>query len=544
MRLYPRIDPTAVETRSERDVLKALLATLDDTWSCYYSYNWLRRERFLEASEIDLILVHPRYGMLVLEVKGGDVSYDPATRDWWQNGEPMKDPFAQALTGTHALRKQIAERARFIKGGEFPCTFGYGVVFPDRDYQGTLPPGAHGSVLYGARDLPELGKRVQDTLRSWARDQRPVDMLPHDVEELRKALQSTFRLVASLSRDMDKDEELLVQLTQDQSEVLEGLYANARVRIEGTAGSGKTMLALERAKAYANEGLSALLLCYNRKLADWLRQRAPVLDGLKIAHFHGICAEFCDKAGLEWAPPEKDSEHFWRHRTVELLLDATDIATDRYDAIVVDEGQDFHDEWWLGIESLLREPGGPLYIFYDRAQNLFGTGMRFPEGFSFALRENCRNTRAIARSCGQVIGFPIRSPRHCPDGVEPELRGFADDSELRQSCTALLRELSLPASRIALLSPYKPANSRLRTEPLGRYALLEDVEAWMAGKGVWFSSIRAFKGLEAEVMILVDVGDFREGKFERQDLFVACSRARHRLFVYTNSEQIRQLMGR
>lgn len=107
----------------------------------------------------------------------------------------------------------------------------------------------------------------------------------------------------------------------------------------------------------------------------------------------------------------------------------------------------------------------------------------FPEGISYRLSENCRNTRAIARSCGQVIGLPIKRPRFCPDGVKPELRSFSDEVELRKSCAALLRELALPPSRVALLSRYKPANSALKTDPLGPYSLVEDVEAWMAGKG-------------------------------------------------------------
>ncbi len=545
-RFIPRIDPSEIALRSEREVARQLAEGLDDEWTVFHSYNWLRRDQSLVEGEADFVLVHRRYGLLVLEVKGGQVRFDPESGEWWQNGEPMKAPFQQAQRSTHALTRQINERARFINTREFPCVFGYAVVFPDSNYQGTVPPGAHGSVVLSARDMPDLGKHVKEALRSWAHNRRPEDMHAQDFDQLKKALQSTFHLVPSLMRDLDRDEELLVQLTEDQAEALEQIGKNPRVLVEGTAGSGKTMLALERARSFAREGARVLLLCYNRKLADWLKRRTEGTSGLKVTHFHGLCSELCQKAGLAFSPPAEDSSHFWRHTAAELLFDATDLVDDRYDAIVVDEGQDFHDEWWTGIESLQRHPGGPLYVFYDPAQNLFGTGLSFPEGLPFSLNKNCRNTRAIARACGKVLGRDIKSPRFCPEGVDPIIRPYADPAEVREGCVALLKEVvgqeGVHPSRVALLSQYRPERSALGSEKLGSYALVDDVDTWQTGQGVWFSSIRAFKGLEAEVMVLVDVEDFREGKFERQDLFVACSRARHRLYVYSNSQQIRQAL--
>ncbi len=543
-RFIPRVDPGQIEQRSERDVALALQETLDEEWTVFHSYNWLRREERLKEGEADFVLVHRRYGLLVLEVKGGSIRFDPDGAEWWQNDHPMQDPFKQAQRNFHALKNQVSERGRFIRAGETPCPGGYAVAFPDVNYQGTLPPGAHGSMLFCARDLPELGTRVRNALRAWAREGTPEDMHANDFEELRKALQSTFRIVPSLARDLEKDEQMLIQLTEQQAEALERIYANPRVLVEGTAGSGKTLLALERSLSFARDGCSVLLLCYNKRLAEWLRRRTEGVEHLKVAHFHGLCSEFCQKAGLAFSPPAEESADFWRYKTAELLLDATDIADDRYDAIVVDEGQDFHDEWWMAIEALQRHPGGPLYVFFDPAQNLFGTGLNLPEGITYNLNQNCRNTRQIAHTCGNVLGQAIKSPRFSPEGVPTEIRGYCDEKEVRDGCAQLLKDVvgSLHASRVALLSPYTRAKSCLNLEKLGPYALVDDVSAWLSGNGVWFSSIRAFKGLEAEVMILVDVDDFRVGKFERQDLFVACSRARHRLYVYTNSGEVRQAL--
>lgn len=546
-RFIPKVDFERIEPKSERDVAEALRDTLDGDWLVFYSYRWLRKGHYLAEGETDFVLLHPRYGMLVLEVKGGQIRFDSDHGDWWQNGDPMDSPFEQAQGNLHALKDQITERAQFSK---MPCPFGYAVTFPHCNFEGSLPPGAERSITFSSRDLPILGRRVREALLSWSRTNRPQEMHQSDFDQLKKALQSTFKLVPSLIRELNSDEQVLVQLTEDQAEGLVRIYSNPRVHVEGTAGSGKTMMALARARSFAEQGMQSLLLCYNRKLADWLRRITEGVEGLKVAHFHGLCWEFCQKAGLAFEPPPKGSDEsgdFWRHKCAELLLDATDEVTDRFDAIVVDEGQDFHDEWWVGIEALQRNVGGPLYIFFDRAQNLYATGLSFPSGITYNLSENCRNTRSIAKSCGKVLGQSIKSPRNCPEGVAPVVKTYADEEEVREACTRLVQDVigkeGLHPSRVALLSPHVREKSCLNIDRLGNYPLIDQVPAWMAGEGIWFSTIRAFKGLEAEVMVLVDIGDLREDKFSKEDLFVACSRARHRLYVFTNSQPIRQLVA-
>lgn len=535
-----------MDNAGERQVAEALQKGLDQEWTIYCNYHLLRKDAHLKEGEVDFVLLHRRHGMLVLEVKGGQLEYDPDLRQWWQNGYPMDDPFAQARGNTHDLRKQILERGRFPRAGGFPCTFGYAVAFPECNYLGTLPPGAQGSVLYSLRDLPHLGERVRDTLRDWSRDQKSSQMHPSDFEQIKTALQSTFHLVTPLSHCLKRDEEALVQLTESQARALARIFANPRVKVQGTAGSGKTMLALHRALAFAREGRSTLLLCYNKSLPFWLRRQVGDQEGLKVINFHSLCFELCSRAGIEFVVPKEDAADFWRYRSAEGILDALARVDERYDAIVVDEAQDFHDEWWVAIEALGRVPNGPLYLFFDPDQNLFDTGMEFPEGMLYVLDENCRNTRSIARICGQVLGQDIKSPPGTPDGCPPEVTVYSDDEELRRSCQALLKRLldqeRLRPSQVALLSRRKPANSALAGERLGKYALTQDVEAWLSDRAVWFSSIRAFKGMEAEVMVLVEVDELAPPKWDRPELFVACSRARHRLYVLASSEQARRGM--
>ncbi|MCA9795303.1 MAG: NERD domain-containing protein [Candidatus Eremiobacteraeota bacterium] len=557
-RFVPKIQPAQIDHGAERYVAQALEIGLDASWTVFHSYCWLREDRSqkkanLREGEVDFLLLHPVEGLLIVEVKGGKVGYDPATGHWSQNHHGMKDPFKQAQNNMHALIDQIRERAKFITRGKLPCTFGYAVAFPDSNFSGNLPPGAHPSIVFSANDCRQLGEGVRRALRHWSRDVQARPMPDADYQALEGALLSNFRIVTSLARDVERDEEVLIQLTEQQNEALERIYSNDRVLIEGTAGSGKTLLALQRARAYAEQEQKVLFLCFNKKLAEWLKQATRELKTLKVAHFHALAYEMCKKADLPWnPPPEGDREavrQFWEQQAPELLLDAADeLPDERFDAIIVDEGQDFHDDWFTAIESLQREPMGPLYIFFDRAQNLYQTNLSFPKTFTrYDLRTNCRNTRKIADACSAVLGSPVKVSRFSPDGQPPLVVRYTDEKEVRKACLGVLKKVigeeQIPPSRVAILSPYTLKKSCIGSDRLGSFHLVDDVSAWQSGKGVWFSTIRSFKGLEADVLILIDLGDFSEGYFEKYDLFVACSRARHRLVIYTRSEQVIQALG-
>ena len=554
-RFIPALQPSQIDHGPERHVAVSLQNTLDDEWTVFHSYSWLREQgqrgrSSLQEGEIDFVLLHPTFGLLVLEVKGGRIGYDPGKGLWYQNNHTLKDPFKQAQKNMHALIDQVQERAKFSSRGRMPCPFGYAVIFPDCQFSGVLPQGAHPTITLSAQHCPDLGSHIQKALKHWARGS-VSPMHKSDFKELESALLPQFRIVRSLARDVERDEELLIQLTEQQTEALESIYMNQRVLIEGTAGSGKTLLALQRAQAFAQEGKSVLFLCYNKKLAAWLQRRTASVPEIRVIHFHALCHESCKKVDISWNPPPPSdpdgSKKFWEEDAPELLLDAIDDLEERYDAIIVDEGQDFRDHWWTAIEAFHKTPHGPLYIFFDRAQNLYATDLTFPKCETrYNLRINCRNTRKIADACEGVLGAEIRVSRFSPEGQPPLVIPYQVKSDVQKACTNILKKVvgeeGIPSSRVAILGPYTLKKSSLGNASLGKYNLVNDVKEWQQGKGVWYSTIRSFKGLEADVLVLIDLEDFQEGFFERYDLFVACSRARHRLIAYTKSQQVLELM--
>jgi len=393
-KLIPHLDTLGIQNKPERDVADGLVKGLGNDSLVFHSYPWLRPERhdrgqeqFLVEGEADFAIFSPDFGLLVLEVKGGSLHYDPATHRWFRRTEkgkdiPIRDPFQQGQKNIHALVDQIQKR-QFRSNERLPCAFGFAVIFPDCEYTGDLPPGADTSILLTSKDLAFLDRRIPEIAKKWNRNPNRNRLTRTEIDKIVEGLSPTFRLLPILSRQVSSQEDALVRLTDRQQEALEGLYANPRVLVLGTAGSGKTMLAMARAQRFAEEGKKTLFLCYNKGLADWLAALVPddARRNFSIYHFHKLCSEWCWMAGIPFHVPADDDGAFWRDDAADLLDRAIDRNSTRFDAIVVDEAQDFYPDWWMPIELMnTRAEDGQLYVFCDPAQNLFvDTDLVLPE---------------------------------------------------------------------------------------------------------------------------------------------------------------------
>ena len=113
----------------------------------------------------------------------------------------------------------------------------------------------------------------------------------------------------------------------------------------------------------------------NRPLADFLAKGA---DGYSVTNFHRLCYELCQAAGVPFEVPAQSREQrgFWDEEAPLLLLQALESRPDElFDAVVVDDGQDFRLDWWPAVEGLLREPGtSRLAVFFDPNQNIYEGG--------------------------------------------------------------------------------------------------------------------------------------------------------------------------
>ena len=181
--------------------------------------------------------------------------------------------------------------------------------------------------------------------------------------------------------------------------------------------------------------------------------------------------ELCGRAGVAWSePPEDDvaaTQAFWNETSGVLLLEAAQKLGERFDALVVDEAQDFLTEWWAVLDALLREGDrAPVTLVADPDQDLWQRESRFPEGLPvFPLRTNCRNTSAIAEFLGELTGSHPRVSPWTVRGEEPKVHRWRNAADEREKAGALIAQLLLKdeigLERVAIVGMRRLENSCL-----------------------------------------------------------------------------------
>lgn len=551
-RLIPKVDIDEIAVKSERDTARCLVAQLPNDCIIYHSYPWLKTDRndrgntTIKEGETDFVIILPSHGMLILEVKGGEITYDEDSRDWSRvlgNGrlKSIQDPFEQANRNTHYLENAIKRRG-YQGANSLPFTYGYAVVFPDCEYKGPTPVGAEPAIIFSASDLPYLDRRITSALNQWSRRDNPRSLSSDDVKNITKAISPGFNLLPVLFRKLEEQEEKLFRLTNEQQNLLNFLGQKQRACIEGVAGSGKTMLAQAQAEKFADAGKTVLFICYNKNLAKWISD--SIADEYKslitVKHFHGLCADWIRKAGMSFTPPRQGANEFWQDEAADLLMDAIDMVPEKYDAVIVDEGQDFYPNWWMPLEMInCAGDEGAMYIFYDPRQNLYvdQKGSLPAMGEAYNLPTNCRNTRAIAGKCSEILNVDIPTREEAPLGEKPTVLTLGLNYDVKKRVERYINEWvkdgNLKPSQIAILSPNKKERSSISDLNAAQgIEITEDIDAWREDKGVLFSTVKSFKGLEADAVLLIDIPEEEDTSFFKQsDYYVACSRAKHLLVV-------------
>jgi len=353
-------------------------------------------------------------------------------------------------------------------------------------------------------------------------------------------LAPTFELRNPLRLALARDQAEILRLTEEQFQVLDLLSRCPRVAVSGGAGTGKTLLALEKARRLAAEGFEVLLTCYNRPLGDFLRRQAAAIPRLAVANFHRLCDDLAHEAGLELVASDGEPTQEYFDQLPGALARALDVVPRRFDALVVDEGQDFHDDWWPPLLRCLRDGRDPVvYVFYDDNQQVYGRRPAFPLALTeIPLSRNLRNTRRIHEAAARFYrGRALEAAG--PDGRDVVVIEAASGDTLKASVAdelgRLVRNERLAADDIAVLTACDPRAIRLHwNKPVGGLPITRDADEH--GK-VLVDTIRRFKGLERLAVILSGLEDLAA---EERDalLYVGLSRARAYLAVVATRETL------
>ncbi|MDP6984801.1 MAG: AAA family ATPase, partial [Candidatus Latescibacteria bacterium] len=514
-------------SQAEARVYEACAAGIGDRRFVLFSLPWIRVSPHgtVRDGETDFIVFDEDKGILIVEVKGGGVHLDSTTGEWTStdrhgNSHPVKNPFSQAKTEKYALLDHLKSEAAWTRLKIRP-TLGHAVLFPDLDACDNLRGPDRPSEIIGWRhDLTDLSSWLDSVLDYWSGGES-IGVGAAGMAVVQRLFFSDIDVKPLLASVIEEEEAERIRLTEEQARVLRVLGGRRRAVVSGGAGTGKTLLAMQKAQDLANEGLQTLLLCYNRPLANHLARCCHDHPNLTAMSFHQLCDKLVKRASADAGEDLLDDaasanpglSRFDVHFPHALAM-ATELIADRFDAIVVDEAQDFGQEYWFPIELLLRDSEtSTLFLFYDHNQALYSRVSTFPiVDDPFLLTRNCRNTRFIHDAAYRYYSGEETEP--------PPIEGEPLDCIVAPSRGSQARRLHSYISNLITADKVAPEGIAVLVPSRGHedfYGLLENrplprpckwaIEEYGRQHGVHVDTWQRFKGLEASIVLLWGVDE-------------------------------------
>ncbi len=555
-KIYPNTDKVRVvfQSNAEEQLYNAFKRFSTD-WSIYYSctLSSIEPDQGLVDNEIDFVLYHPGLGVVVIEVKGGRISYDPSTQHFKSEnryGEKfdIKNPFLQALNWKSRF-------LRFLKKREIKVPVSHLVCMPTVSENDFLEKSdMEIGLLIGRERLADLEASIKTMIMN-AQPQKYLNFRDAG-EDIDKILRGASYTSKTFLGDYIKYQEHKVTDVQWMQDTLVLPLAQSRkVAVEGEAGTGKTILASALAKYFRDKGDRVLYLSSSALLNDFLR---PALSkGIEVETY----AEFASSYGVELLKRPHDfegtREDWIQYVGPERLKASIAESSRKFDVLVCDEAQDVQPFWWESIEVALKNDKSHFYIFFDRSQGVFGSGsadnsfvpedvLPIPAPY-FPLIHNYRTTKEISSFAQSFrTGRQIIMSHSARLGYVPELIYYNDSKEGRDKMEALLERLchqeGLSSEDVTILSARRPFQDQSIFEgfkEIGNFTLQElsgkSLRKIIGKKPVSISTIASFKGLETKVAIVCNISEYHlplSNPLMSSLFYVACTRAKHMLYIF------------
>ncbi len=527
--------------------------------------------------EVDFLLVTPRC-LLIVEVKGGLMSVEGGT--WYRTGrnglkQAVDCPLAQARRNMFAVCGTLKNGWRYYR--RFIPT-GYAVVLPHTPAwsQGGSLQHWQKLILFQEHAGESIMDRLEETLTFWGdlwKDYtgRQETLTEVDRKHIISVCATTTRISKPrLRQAIQEFQGQILKVTESQYGILRGLSSNRRAVITGGAGTGKTLLAMEKARQMALQGQWTLFTCANRLLSQHVKDHLQEVENLEVMNFHELCFNWGLKAGI---PDLKDPDgpegnelpqEYFQDTLPEVLFEAAQILTHRYDAVIVDEAQDMHEVYWTALQCCLKEDAPIFYIFCDPGQSIWNLRDTLPfDQPSFGLSENLRNSKKIFAALKHLSSRPDYEGGCSREG-ELKILPLKGPKNLERRLQALLLKLvqeGVQPRDIVILTGRSREQSRLaQKKKLGQFPLTRDLQA--TENQVLFSSVRQFRGMESAVVVMVEVDaivdlaklrqeledrldllpdDDRLETIAKETLAIGMSRAQHSLYILADAATARHL---
>ena len=527
----------------ERETLALLEEALPDAYTVYHGVHWTRlNQGFSVFGEADFVSVGPSGRLMIVEQKTGFLRETPKglVKVYLQTERNVAIALARTIESMHR---------------RFTAAFGAGTYFieellycPDHIVKDTAIAGVNPARIVDATRKERLAAIIREAL-------------PADEPRLACATKIHHFLADELALSPDASA-LVGQAGTLVTRLAGGLatwarrleFTPFRLRVAGTAGSGKTQLAVQVMKDAVARGQQPLYVCFNRPLADHIARVAP--PEAKVANYHQLCDWIARDAGR--APDFQAADIF--DQLERLFVDTPIDARWQFDVLIVDEGQDFQQPWVAALERLLR-PGAAWWWLEDPLQNLYmREPVELPGWTTLKETTNYRSPRDILDYLRDVVGAEVPLAAGLAsgspfDGSDLSLSTY-DEAHAAEGCIdatkrAITQALSLGFRKqdIAVLSFRGREGSvltsldqlgphRLRSFT-GKYDLFGNPE-YREGD-VLLESIYRFKGQSAPCVILTEVDFDTFDERSARKLFVGATRATMKLIVVASQRASRHL---
>lgn len=536
--MHPSQIPEVYHAYSEVKFFNACKEQLSDKYHVFYSVRWYSTTNGVrEDSECDFLIFNPDYGFLCVEVKGG-TGMRVEDGAWYlvdHDGERKlkRSPYEQAEQSMRFFKKYFEDEVEAQYSGIYGCA----VAYPNYCISAPITIGSPMETTIDLTAMDSLQKRITEIFRYFRGLRRggATFLSPDSQKKFISVINKRIALsIAAGALIQDKERELL-EINRTQDTVIDLLTHYSRAFIVGGAGTGKTWIGIKKLLRCVQSGGRALYLCYNRALAE------AVNDIISDS-----CADCFNMDALAYSLlKDKATAAPERHGSKEYSALISELPNlDKYDLVVVDEGQDFSEDWAFAANLLLKEDGS-LYVFYDENQNIFGRSFGdkfFIDEPPFVLRYNIRNTANIYRYTQEQTNLGMDTIANQIEGVEPDYRKFTRRAQAVSFIDSIINKLvnkeGVALQKIVILSNRKKDNSILNeTAMVGGHAVSED-RTKQGDDSIAYRTIQGFKGLESDVIIYINHTYKNEPKTDgvRATLYTAQTRARFYLYVLDYEE--------
>lgn len=523
----------------EIETLALLADALPDEYRVYHGVHWTRVQQSYQLwGEIDFAVLSPSGKLLLIEQKSGFLTETPdgLVKTYLNKTKPVAFQMNRTLDSLRARLDQYTKGSKVSPESLLYC--------PDYTVKNPGSAGIDPSRIVDASRREHLVSIIRSIL--------PLDLPAAPIaEQIHAFLSDTLDLMPDANAFAGQAHTLYTRLSGGLAEWARKIECEPhRLRIIGTAGSGKTQLALSVFREAVAAGRRPLYVCYNRPLADHILQISPA--GGKIATYHQLCDLICRSQGMEPDFSKADT-----YREIESFM--TDFQPGdewMFDELIIDEGQDFQAEWKDNLLKLLRTNGKAWWL-EDPMQKLYRRpDVELPGWITLRSNTNYRTPRDILENLSQLIPLPTPIEAGSPlTGSDVEIITYANHSELTEQtkraitqCIALgykrnmIAVVTFRGREHSALSPYDKLGPFELRKFSGQYDLLGN-PVFTEGD-ILMESVYRFKGQAAPCVVLTEI-DFEEmDDITLRKLFVGATRATMKLVLIMSDRSAQHFMNR